>query len=147
VRSRDPNRPLHSSELAQLAGVSTDTVRFYERNQLLPARRSAAGYRLFSPEALIRVRMIRSALDVGFSIKELQSVFAIRDRGGTPCHQVRKLGAQKLREIGITIRILKLKHRQLKRTLVKWDTLLRKAQGQRADLLEVFARQHKGRTR
>jgi len=140
VRSENLDRPLHSSELARQAGVSTDTVRYYERNRLLTAHRSVAGYRLFPPEALIRVRMIRGALDVGFSIKELQSVFEVRDSGGTPCHQVRKLGAQKLSEIEITIRELQSKHRQLKRTLVKWDALLSSAHGKPAGLLEVFAR-------
>src|SRR5437899_6110658 len=57
------NRPLRSGELARRAGVSPDTLRHYERRGLLPRpQRSAAGYRLYSPEALARVRLIRGAL-------------------------------------------------------------------------------------
>jgi MerR family regulatory protein len=58
-------KAMQSSELARLTGVSTDTLRYYERNKLLaPAQRSSSGYRLFPPEALVRVQMIRGALSV-----------------------------------------------------------------------------------
>lgn len=84
-----PAKVMQSSELARLAGISVDTVRYYERNRLLPAaQRSLSGYRVFSPEAFMRVQMIRGALSVGFSIKELQHIFTLRDHGGTPCHHL-----------------------------------------------------------
>jgi hypothetical protein len=83
--------------------------------------------------------MIRGALNVGFSVKELQGVFAMRDKGGAPCHEVRKLGSQKLRDIEASIRELQSKQRHLKQTLAVWDSLLSKAHGRRAGLLEVFA--------
>jgi DNA-binding transcriptional MerR regulator len=132
---------MQSSGLARLAGVSTDTLRYYERNRLLPpAQRSSSGYRLFPPEALLRVRMIRGALSVGFSIKELGQIFSVRDKGGAPCHHVRKLGTEKLFEIESSIRDLQSKRRELKRTLVKWDHLLKRTEhDKRAGLLEVFA--------
>lgn len=132
---------MQSSVLARLAGVSTDTLRYYERNRLLPlAQRSSSGYRVFPPEALLRVRMIRGALSVGFSVKELGQIFSVRDKGGTPCHHVRKLGTEKLVEIESNIRDLQSKRRDLKRTLVKWDQLLKRTEhGKRAGLLEVFA--------
>jgi hypothetical protein len=54
-------QPMHSLELARLAGVSKDTLRYYERLRLLPpAPRSAAGYRLFPAQALGRLRSMRS---------------------------------------------------------------------------------------
>jgi DNA-binding transcriptional MerR regulator len=134
-------RVMQSSELARLAGVSTDTLRYYERNRLLPpAQRSSSGYRLFPPETLIRLRMIRGALSVGFSIKELGQIFSVRDKGGTPCNHVRNLGTEKLVEIESNIRELQSKRRELKRTLIKWDRLLKRTEhGKRAGLLEVFA--------
>jgi DNA-binding transcriptional MerR regulator len=140
---------LYSGKLARLAGVSADTVRFYERHRLLPtARRLPNGYRLFPAEAILRVQMIRGALSVGFSIKELAKIFAVRDRGGTPCHQVRTLGSEKLRDMEAEIRDLRSKHRELKRTLAKWDRLLRKtSHGKRAGLLEVFALSHKEKSK
>jgi len=132
---------MQSSELARLAGISADTLRYYERNGLLPtAERSSSGYRLFPPGALLRVQMIRGALSVGFSVKELGQIFTVRDHGGAPCHQVRKLGSEKLALVESQIEELKTKRRELKRTLVKWDQLLRHTpHGKRAGLLEVFA--------
>jgi DNA-binding transcriptional MerR regulator len=132
---------MHSSELARLSGVSPDTLRYYERNRLLPAaQRSASGYRLFPPGAIMRVQMIRGALSVGFSVKELGRIFAIRDQGGSPCHEVRALGTDKLLDMKSKIRELQSKRRQLKQMLTTWDRLLKNApNGKRAGLLEVFA--------
>ena len=136
-----PAKVMHSSELARLAGISVDTLRYYERNRLLPAaQRTSAGYRLFPPEAFMRVQMIRGALSVGFSIKELGQIFTVRDHGGTPCHQVRKLGTEKLGLIESQIHDLQSKRRELKKTLTEWDRLLKQTpHGKRAGLLEVFA--------
>jgi DNA-binding transcriptional MerR regulator len=141
VKQTASARVTQTSELARLAGVSTDTLRYYERNKLLtPAQRSSSGYRLFPPEALVRVQMIRGALSVGFSIKELGQIFSVRDQGGSPCHQVRRLGTEKLVGIEMSIRDLQSKRRELKRTLIKWDQLLKRTpHGKRAGLLEVFA--------
>lgn len=76
------NRPLRSGELARIAGVSGDTVRYYERLRLLPAApRSASGYRLFPPESIVRIQLIRSALSIGFSTRELREILGERDRG------------------------------------------------------------------
>ena len=142
-------RVLYSGELARLAGVSADTIRFYERHHLLPAaRRSSSGYRLFPAEALLRVQMIRGALSVGFSVKELAKIFGVRDQGGTPCHQVRVLGGKKLHNMEAEIRNLQSKHRELKRALAKWDRLLRNTpQGKRAGLLEIFSATQKEKSK
>jgi DNA-binding transcriptional MerR regulator len=98
VRSKvSTTRPMYSSELGRLAGLSTDTLRYYERLRLLPAApRSASGYRLFPPQALNRIRLIRGALAIGFSVRELTAIFAERDHGGAPCHHVRDLAREKL---------------------------------------------------
>ena len=90
-------RSLHSGELGRLADISTDTLRFYERRGLLPlAPRTVSGYRLFPPEALARVRLIRGALSIGFSVAELAAILRERDQGGAPCRRVRELAANKL---------------------------------------------------
>ena len=137
---QSPTKVMQSSELARLAGISVDTLRYYERNRLLPsAQRSSSGYRLFPPEALFRVQMIRGALSVGFSVKELAHIFTVRDQGGTPCHQVRKLGTEKLRLVESQIEDLQARQRELKKTLAKWDRLLKHTRhGNRAGLLELF---------
>jgi DNA-binding transcriptional MerR regulator len=151
VKSNTPtNRPLYAGELARLAGVSPDTVRFYERRRLLPAApRSASGYRIFPREALARVALIRGALSIGFTVNELITIFCERDRGGAPCHRVRELVAKKLAVLEARLRDLHAWRRELRRTLAEWDRLLVKTpRGKQARLLDAFAATHpKGHTR
>src|SRR5438034_11003333 len=109
------NRPLRSGELARRAGVSPDTLRHYEWRGLLPRpQRSAAGYRLYSPEALARVRLIRGALSIGFTVKELGTILADHDRGGAPCRRVRSLAADKFAAVELQLRTLRLWRRELR---------------------------------
>jgi MerR family transcriptional regulator, copper efflux regulator len=135
---------MYSGELARLAGVSGDTIRFYERSGLLPAApRSASGYRIFPREALRRVQLVRSALGIGFSVRELADIFSERDRGGAPCRQVRKLVARKLATVETQLRELHLWRTELRRTLAQWDVRLRRTpRGKQARLLEAFAAVH-----
>jgi DNA-binding transcriptional MerR regulator len=135
------NEALHPTELAKLTGVSPDTVRYYERNGLLPvAPRTASGYRVFPPHTLRRMKMIQHSLSLGFTVKELSGIFRERDRGGRPCDRVRQLGDEKLAAVEQAIRELKAKRMKLKRTLVSWDKLLRtKGKQEQAHLLETLA--------
>jgi len=88
---------LSSGELADLAGVSRDTLRHYERKGVLPRPlRGHNAYRQYPPEALQRVQLVRRALSVGFTLDELAKVLKVRDAGGAPCEEVRKLATQKL---------------------------------------------------
>ena len=135
---------MQCGELARLAGVSPDTVRYYERRGLLPAvARSAAGYRLFSPESLRRVQLIRSALSLGFSLSELSQIFRERNNGGTPCRRVRKLAQKKLSVLDARLRELHSCRRELRATLAEWDRMLaRTPRGKQARLLETFSATH-----
>ncbi len=137
-------RTLHTGRLAQLAGVSTDTVRFYERRGLLPfAVRSPSGYRLFSENALARIRLVRAALSIGFSVTELEGVFRERESGIAPCRRVRKLADQKLRALDDQLRDLRAWRDELHTILGRWDDLLAKTpRGKHAHLLEAFAATH-----
>ena len=89
----------------------------------------------------MRVQMIRGALSVGFSVRELEQIFTVRDQGGAPCQQVRRLGIEKLHLVETQIKDLQFKRHELKKTLAKWERLLKQAShGKRAGLLEVFTR-------
>jgi MerR family mercuric resistance operon transcriptional regulator len=67
------------SRLARLGGVNLETVRYYERRGLLPKPpRTQAGYRQFSPEAARRIRFIKRAQELGFSLDEVQELLALR---------------------------------------------------------------------
>ena len=127
-----------SGELAELAGVSTDTLRHYERKGVLAhPLRKANDYRQYPATALQRVQLIRRALAVGFTLDELATVLSVRDRGGAPCMEVRALAAAKLAEVETRLREMTELRIELKAVLKDWDKRLeRRAPGQRAHLLE-----------
>jgi DNA-binding transcriptional MerR regulator len=129
---------LRSGKLARLTGVSTDLLRHYERMGLLAAPvRAANGYRLYAPQMVARVRAVRRSLSLGFSLGELARIFAIRDRGGIPCRNVRALAAEKLRNVERSLTELKALRRQLQAILRDWDNRLAETPArQRANLLE-----------
>ena len=140
------NRALRIGEVARRTGISPDTLRHYERHGLIPKpKRTAVGYRMFSPDVIDRVRLIRSALSVGFTIRELSRIFRIRDRGGVPCAEVRALAAVKLDQLEKRIaemHELRVKLRSLMKT---WDGMLSNVPaGHQARLLDVLVSKSKG---
>lgn len=78
--------------VADAAGVSTQTVRFYERKGLLaPPRRGANGYRDYELSTLTRLRFIRRAQAAGLTLVEIAGILDLRRDGATPCTHVRAL--------------------------------------------------------
>jgi MerR family copper efflux transcriptional regulator len=132
---------IRAGALAKAAGVSTDTLRHYERKGVLPRpRRGANGYRQYPPEALARVLLVRRALAVGFTLDELSRVLSVRDRGAAPCREVRALAASKLAEVEERLAQLAELRGELRATLNEWDErLARTSDGARAGLLESLA--------
>src|SRR5262245_46132108 len=105
--------PLRTGDVARLVGVSPDTIRIYERRGVLPRpRRGPNGYREYGPETADRVRLIRRALALGFTLEELRVVLGMRDRGQAPCRAVRTLAAEKLEALQAQIeRLTELRSR------------------------------------
>ena len=136
-----PKPALRSGELARLLEISPDTLRLYERKGLIKCPpRSAGGYRCYPPEAVDRIRQIRAALSVGFTLHELGEILATRDGGGFPCARVRELAGVKLKNLERHVRELSELRRQLRAMLKQWDRTLKKtAPGKRAGLLESLA--------
>jgi DNA-binding transcriptional MerR regulator len=100
VKASSSSEGYSSGELARLAGVSSDTLRHYERKGVLPlARRLNNGYRKYPADSIDRVRLIRRALAVGFTLDELAQFLRARDRGLAPCREVRALATEKLTEV------------------------------------------------
>ena len=128
---------LYSGELAELAGVSTDTLRHYERMGLIPRPpRSANGYRHYPVETSDRVRLVQRALAVGFSLEELSRILGQRDNGKAPCREVRALAQAKLTDLERRLAELESLRRELKTILEDWDLRLAQTEpGGRANLL------------
>jgi DNA-binding transcriptional MerR regulator len=131
---------LRAGALARLAGVSTDTLRVYERKGLLPRPvRGPNGYRLYSREAATRVRVVRQALALGFTLDELARVFKVRDQGGAPCREVRALAGRKLALLDSRLAELQQARERLRAVLEHWDRILDATpQGARAALLHAL---------
>jgi len=138
---------LASGELAKLAGISADTLRHYERVGVLARpRRGANNYRLYPRSALDRVRVVRHALSVGFSLAELAKVFRVRDQGGAPCRQVKALLEEKLGSLSREIENLQTLRTQLRTLLSDWHKRLEETPpGHAARLLETLPAFRKGK--
>ena len=149
MNKRSEKESLRSGELANLAGISADTLRHYERKGVLARpRRARNGYREYSASALQRVQLIRRALSVGFTLDELANILRVRDSGGAPCHEVRALAAFKLSQVEIQLKDLLTLRNELRATLRDWDSrLAQKASGGRAHLLESLVNNESNGTR
>jgi DNA-binding transcriptional MerR regulator len=131
---------LRAGELARRAGVSKDTLRFYEREGLLPApERLPNNYRVYPAGTVEHVLWLRRVLAAGFTVEELSRILAERNRGGIPCRKVRELGAAKLAGIEERLRELQAARESLLSLLEDWDRRLAgTAPGERAGLLETL---------
>jgi MerR family copper efflux transcriptional regulator len=109
-------KPLTIGEVARRAGVGVETVRFYERRGLLsePARK-ASGYRQYTADVVTRLRFIRRAKELGFSLNEVLELTALRLDPSATCADVRKRARAKLSDIEAKIQDLE----RMKAALVK----------------------------
>ena len=119
------NEGLQIGEVAKRAGASIDTLRYYEKVKLLPrAERSTGGFRLFAAEHVDRVRFIKQAQDLGFSLDEIRDLLAT---GGTEeCQKVRDLLKRKIAEMDERLKSMKDFRRVLARHLSACETELKK---------------------
>jgi DNA-binding transcriptional MerR regulator len=102
------------SELARQAGVTTKTLRFYERiGVLTPPSRSPSGYRDYRPDVLDRLGFVRAGQAVGLSLGEIRQVVALRDRGEAPCDHVYRLLERRTTELDERIGELQALKREL----------------------------------
>jgi DNA-binding transcriptional MerR regulator len=100
------------SRAAADAGVSPDTLRYYERVGLLaPPERSASGYRMYDGSTADRVRLIKGAQGLGLRLDSIRELLAMLDRGACPCGHTRELAVQHVTEIDTEIlRLTALRH-------------------------------------
>jgi MerR family copper efflux transcriptional regulator len=145
----DVTGPYRSGELARLAGVSADTLRFYEKQGMLAGPpRTSGGYRMYPAEALKRVRLIRGALSLGFSVVELKQLLRQRDAGGAPCLFARKLAQTKLDAIEREMQELKAFRKVLQKAIGAWDKRIAASPANaRLHLLETFVEANPDSTR
>ena len=98
---------LKIGEVAERGGVNLQTIRYYEREKLLPEPpRLASGYRVYPDQTVRRVRFIKRAQEIGFTLAEIRELLAIRIDSGRDSAEVRALANAKINNIEEKIQTL-----------------------------------------
>ena len=106
-------------KVARQAGVNIETLRYYERRGLLvPDGRRESGYRLYTPAAAQRVRFIKSAQQLGFTLNEIVALLRLRVSHKASCGAVKRKAEEKLQNVRNKIAGLKALERVLKESSV-----------------------------
>ncbi len=97
-------------KVARRAGVGVETIRFYERKGLIdePPRRES-GYRQYPEETISRLRFIKRAKELGFTLKEIKELLKLQVASSSTatCDEVRKLASEKIEDVRNKIRMLR----------------------------------------
>jgi Hg(II)-responsive transcriptional regulator len=103
-------------QVADAAGVNAQTIRYYERRGLFAVpKRTPAGYRQYADEAVARLRFIKHAQELGFSLQEIQELLGLRVRHGAACDTVERKTRKKIDIVQQRIRDLQRMKRTLER--------------------------------
>jgi DNA-binding transcriptional MerR regulator len=131
---------LKAGAVAKAAGVGVQTLHYYERLGLLQKpKRSEANYRLYSPEAIRRVRFIKKAQALGLTLEETKEILDLKDHGREPCRKVAELGEKHLQEIDARLTQLRAYRRALAQAVSGWprkNLSERHCAGEFCDLIE-----------
>src|SRR5206468_12637450 len=103
-------------QVATSADVNIQTIRYYERRGLFAApKRTAVGYRQYADDAVARLRFIKHAQELGFSLREIQELLGLRVRHGAACDAVERKTRQKIEVVQQKIRDFQRMKRTLER--------------------------------
>lgn len=103
-------------ELARLCAVNPETLRYYEQRGLLPRpARTAANYRRYDESAVRRIRFIKRAQELGFTLEEVKDLLALQEREDASCDEVRARTAAKIDVVEEKIRALTAVRAELQR--------------------------------
>ena len=113
---------LTRGKLAKRSGVNIETLRYYEKRNLIdPPRRSEAGYRLYTPADILRIRFIKNAQKLGFTLNEIRELLKLRIKVNTSCDSVLKKAEHKRTEIMVKIKDLQSMKRALDQLIHKCE--------------------------
>jgi DNA-binding transcriptional MerR regulator len=111
-------------QIADAAGVTTKTLRYYESEALLhDPGRTPSGYRDYPADAVDRVAFIRHAQAAGLTLRQIREILEVRDGGRAPCHHVAGLVAHRLDEVERRLRELQQTQQQLRELKHRLDAL------------------------
>ena len=110
----EPETAITIGALAKTTGTKIETIRYYERIELLPApSRTSGNYRVYGAEHLGRLSFIRRARDLGFSIEQVRELLSLADQQSRSCARVDAIARQHLSEVERKIADLEAMRREL----------------------------------
>jgi len=128
-------KPMTIGQVAKLSGVGVETIRFYEREGLLnKPKRKESGYRLFEAEVVSRIKFIKRAKQLGFSLKEIRELLSLRVNSRASGTEVKKRVDSKIEQIDRRIYDLK----KVRNALAELSRSVRKSPISERTLLEVL---------
>lgn len=109
-------------EAARRSGISVDTLRYYEKESLvMPAARSAAGYRKYDDGAVRRIRFIRHAQHCGFTLAEIRELLALKSTACSCCGDVRSVAIRTRDRVAGRLAALEAMARALDELIARCD--------------------------
>ncbi len=109
---------LKTGEVASQAGVNVETLRFYEREGLLPEPpRRTSGYREYPPDTVQRIRFIQRGKELGFTLREIKGLLELRVDPDTTCVELRDRATEKVADVKQKIADLKAIERALRKLI------------------------------
>ena len=117
-------KPLFIGKVAKKTSVNPKTIRYYEEINLLPKpKRERNNYRFYSHDTVTRLNFIKKAQSLGFTLKEIKEILALRDRGFKPCTHVRGLFRQRVINLEQKLAELDILRRELKKLENEWANM------------------------
>ncbi len=111
-------------QLADMAGVSSDVVRYYTRISLLePKQEKLNGYKLYNTHDLHRLRFIRCAKNLGYSLSEIAEILIHSSSGKSPCLMVRDIVEKRIVENRKKLQELEQLQDRMEEAVKKWSDL------------------------
>ncbi len=122
VGEEEARRMLKIGAVSKRSGIGIETLRFYEKADLLdrPAR-TLSGYRVYGEEVLERLAFIKRAQSLGFTLLEIKRIIDDALKGESPCGEVRELVRKRMAELNERLRELHRYRKELRHTLKNWD--------------------------
>lgn len=131
-------KSLMIGQVASQSGVGVETIRFYERQGLLdPPSRRASGYREYDAEVVTRLRFIRRAKELGFSLSEIEELLRLGTDSADACSETKRLVVDKISGIDERIKDLQLVRNALSDLAAICDS---NGFGSQCPILEMLAR-------
>lgn len=112
---------MYVTEIARRSGVSADTVRYYSKiGMLKPGTNENNGYHTYGNRDVRRLRFIRAAKALGFTLSEIRKIFSDAESGQSPCPRVRALIEKHIEETEARLAELTVLRQKMQQALQAW---------------------------